>query len=332
MNNRNIIFVIHCCAALFLAIQAWVWSRFVGMTWLSDALQMMGGLFQSVDPLRITINSFLCLFAPVLIISFFAQNRFTPKLFILFSVLFAALLSSLYLCILASMNVTFINQQIWIYVLAGSMGGLIFGTILSYPIRKKLSPVDCSMLSVHRRQILGSAGLLVGSTTLVGSLSGPLYFWRNQHRFVDVELGLLKEGEIMMVEVANKPVWIIKRSTDIISQLQQENTKLLDPDSKYSRQPELAKNHLRSIRPEYLIVIGICTHLGCSPKYLPHGRGDVSSNPQFFCPCHGGVFDLAGRVFSNTPPFENMVIPDHEYLSENVVRLHFPNLKSEWLG
>lgn len=299
---------------------------------MSDSLtkDMMEPLLKSVSPLKISLEGFLFVVVPVLVISFIAQNRLTPKLFISTSLLLGVLFSILYLIFMASLNFAFIRQQIWVYVVAGSMSGLAFGTILFFPWRKSHSPSNLSAVSRTRRKLIGSIGLLAGTTGLFGSLLGPFYFWRNQNSFIDVELGSLEEGQQMVAKVANRPVWIIKRSPDVISLLRQENLNLRDPSSKYSKQPESAKNSLRSIRPEYLIVVGICTHLGCSPRYVSDGGSNVSPDPQFFCPCHGGVFDLAGRVFNGTPPPENMVIPEHEYLSENVVRLYFPTLEEEW--
>ena len=139
---------------------------------------------------------------------------------------------------------------------------------------------------------------------------------------------------MMVVELANKPVWILKRSPDLIRSLEQDNPQILDPHSEISEQPEQARNALRSIRPEYFVAYGICTHLGCSPSYRPHGRADEEPRPnpapQFFCPCHGGVFDLAGRVFKGTPPPKNLTVPNHEFISENVIRFYFPSLSEEW--
>ena len=330
MRIRNIIFPVHCSVAFFLALQVWVWLRYGGALWLSDSLDMMEALFKSISPLRTSLEGFLYFIVPVLAISFIARNRLVPKQFLAISILIGVLSSFLYLVNMAFFNFVFIKQQIWVYVLAGSISGLVFGTISILPWDRILVPPNPTAESITRRRLLGSAGLLVGTAGLFGSLLGPFYFWRNQDKFIDVELEFLEEGQMMVVKVANRPVWIIKRSPDVIQLLSQENPELRDPRSKHSRQPESAENSLRSIRPEYLVVVGICTHLGCAPTYEPDGGSYVSPDPQFFCPCHGGVFDLAGRVFNGTPPPENMIIPDHEYLSRNVVRLYFPTLGEEW--
>lgn len=318
--------------ALFLALQAWVWLRLGGALWLSDSLDLMETLFKSVSPLKISLEGFLIFVIPVLVASLIVQKRLPAGTFVSISVLLGVFSSVLYFIFMASMNLAFIKQQIWVYVVAGSISGLVFGTILSFPWEKSLSSASNATDSRPRRKVLGLIGLLAGTTGLVGSLLGPFYLLRNQGKYIDVKLGLLEEGQMMVAKVANKPVWLLKRTPEVISLLKQENVKLRDPHSKYSRQPKLAENNLRSIRPEYLIVVGICTHLGCAPKYEPGGGSYISPDPQFFCPCHGGVFDLAGRVFNGTPPPENMIVPDHEYLSENIVRLYFPTLAEEWNG
>ena len=93
-----------------------------------------------------------------------------------------------------------------------------------------------------------------------------------------------------------------------------------DPDSTVDQQPEYARNEFRSIRSDIFVTVGICTHLGCIPLYVPEGTADVS-HALYFCPCHGSKFDLAGRVFKGVPAPTNLVIPPYQYLSENVLRI-----------
>lgn len=333
VNNSNIIFILRCCLALLLALQVWVWLRFGGALWVSDSLDLMESLTKSVSPIKTALQGFLIFVVPVLAASFIVYKQLTAGKIVLVSVLLGIVFSTLYLFTISFMNLAFIKQQIGVYVAAGSLSGLAYGTLLVFPWGKSPSPANISADSRIRRRLLGSIGLLAGATGLTGSLMGPFYFWRNRDTYIDVELGPLEEGQMVVVKLANRPVWIIKRSPELISRLRRENGQLRDPHSEYSQQPELAKNSLRSIRPEYLVVVGLCTHLGCVPTYLPDSGGSyISSEPQFFCPCHGGAFDLAGRVFNGTPPPENMIIPDHEYVSENVVRLYFPSLEEEWSG
>jgi ubiquinol-cytochrome c reductase iron-sulfur subunit len=124
-------------------------------------------------------------------------------------------------------------------------------------------------------------------------------------------------GEQMIIEWRGKPVWVIKRNQEMIEQLNQiDDTQLRDPLSLVKQQPEYAKNQYRSIQPEYLILIGICTHLGCSPKYKPD-LGELGSDwpGGFICPCHGSTFDLAGRVFKGVPAPINLEVPPHHFLN-----------------
>ena len=140
---------------------------------------------------------------------------------------------------------------------------------------------------------------------------------------VEVDISDIKPGEKKTVEWRGKPVWIIRRTTEQVEALKKSDAQLADPQSARSAYPtpEYAKNGHRSIKPEFMVAVGICTHLGCSP-------GDrLSAGPQpslpddwqggFLCACHGSTFDLAGRVFKNKPAPDNLEVPPHMYLSDN---------------
>ncbi len=137
---------------------------------------------------------------------------------------------------------------------------------------------------------------------------------------VEADFSKLQSGQMMRVEWRGKPVWIIRRTEQNLKDLPTLNDNLRDPASTIeSQQPAYAKNAVRSIKPEYSILVGICTHLGCSPTYRPEiGPADLGESWRggFFCPCHGSRFDLAGRVFKNVPAPKNLVVPPHKYLSE----------------
>jgi ubiquinol-cytochrome c reductase iron-sulfur subunit len=334
MNKKNIAFIARIIFALFLAIQAWVWLRYAGAFWLSDSLEFMEYLLKSVSPLKISTDAFLILVIPTLLVSFFANRIISIKMRIVIYALLGGLYSELYLLSMAKSDIVFMVRQIWVYSASGCMAGLTYAAILDIPWTSAHSSGDRDTVSPTRRKLLGSLGLFTGTAGFLGALAGPIYFLKNRNTYIDVDLVLLEDGQLMTVEIANKPVWILKRSPDVIQLLKQNNQQLLDPHSEFSQQPEQARNNLRSIRPEYLVVYGICTHLGCSPSYRPDGRASEeprqNPDPQFFCPCHGGVFDLAGRVYKGTPPPKNMVVPDHEFVSEKVVRLYFPSLAEEW--
>lgn len=137
---------------------------------------------------------------------------------------------------------------------------------------------------------------------------------------VEVDVSELKPGERLTIQWQGKPVWILRRTEDTVSTLDTLDNQVSDPESAQNQQPDYAQNKHRSIKPEYLVVIGLCTHLGCSPtlvnKEEEHQLGRDWAGG-FFCPCHGSRFDLAGRVYSGVPAPTNLVIPPHQYLSDN---------------
>ncbi|MEW5892473.1 MAG: ubiquinol-cytochrome c reductase iron-sulfur subunit [Pseudomonadota bacterium] len=140
---------------------------------------------------------------------------------------------------------------------------------------------------------------------------------------VEVDLSKIEPGALLTVEWRGKPVWIVSRTKEMLDLLGKHDDKLTDPQSDNSnQQPDYCKNPTRSIKPEYLIAVGICTHLGCSPTYRKEvGAADLGADwpGGFFCPCHGSRFDLAARVFNGSPAPTNLVIPPHKYLSESKV-------------
>jgi ubiquinol-cytochrome c reductase iron-sulfur subunit len=137
---------------------------------------------------------------------------------------------------------------------------------------------------------------------------------------VEVDISKLQANSIMTVEWRGKPVWIIKRTDEQTAQLAKHDDKLSDPMGDVtSQQPEYCKNEHRSIKPNVSVVVGICTHLGCSPSEKMAKGGDMgdSWDGGFFCPCHGSKFDLAGRVYKGSPAPINLVVPPHKYLTDN---------------
>ena len=140
---------------------------------------------------------------------------------------------------------------------------------------------------------------------------------------VEVDLSKIEPGMKIDEEWRGKPVWILRRTKEMLDMLAKNDDKLTDPASENaSQQPEYCKNPTRSIKPEYLIVVGICTHLGCSPTFRKEiGPADLGADwpGGWFCPCHGSRFDLAARVFNGSPAPTNLVIPPHKYLSETKV-------------
>ena len=139
---------------------------------------------------------------------------------------------------------------------------------------------------------------------------------------VEANIGALAPGEMTRVEWRGKPVWIVRRTKDMLDSIGQNDGKVADPKS--ARKPDeltprYARNEFRSIKPEYLVVVGICSHLGCSPvdKFKAQAEPFESDwKGGFYCPCHGSLFDLAGRVYKNKPAPDNLTVPPHSYLSD----------------
>ncbi len=140
---------------------------------------------------------------------------------------------------------------------------------------------------------------------------------------VEVDIGGLKPGEKITVEWRGKPVWIVRRTPEQLATLPKLDSQLADPKSQRNPAeltPEYARNEHRSIKPEILVAVGICSHLGCSPsdKFQTGAQPSLPDDWQggFLCPCHGSTFDMAGRVFKNKPAPDNLEVPPHMYLSD----------------
>jgi ubiquinol-cytochrome c reductase iron-sulfur subunit len=137
---------------------------------------------------------------------------------------------------------------------------------------------------------------------------------------VEVDISGIAPGEMKTVEWRGKPVWILRRTPEMLGSLKKTDAEVSDPNSDKPMQPEYAKNEHRSIKPEYWIAVGICTHLGCSPSSkfavgAASGLGDDWPGG-FICPCHGSTFDLAGRVYKGKPAPDNLEVPPHKYVSD----------------
>lgn len=172
--------------------------------------------------------------------------------------------------------------------------------------------------------------ILIGLTTgwaAVGAVGAAVPFvksWQPSARAenagapVQVDISKLEKGGRVTASWRGRPVWVVRRTDEMLATLDDVRDELRDPDSSVDQQPEYAKNAHRSIKPEILVVIGICTHLGCSPTYIPEGDVNLDYSG-FFCPCHNSKFDIAGRVYSGVPAPTNLVVPPHSYLSDDVI-------------
>jgi len=177
-----------------------------------------------------------------------------------------------------------------------------------------------------RRRFLTAATTVVGAVgvgfALVPFISSmqPSAKARAAGAPVRADISKLEPGQMIRVKWRGKPVWLVRRTDEMLESLTTLVPELRDPDSVEPMQPEYAQNEFRSIRPEVLVTVGICTHLGCSPTYRPDvGAADLGADwlGGFFCPCHGSRFDLAGRVYKGVPAPLNLEIPPHRYLSDD---------------
>ena len=136
---------------------------------------------------------------------------------------------------------------------------------------------------------------------------------------VEADISGIAPGELQVVEWRGKPVWVLRRTKEMLDAIKKVEDKVTDPASKDSTQPSYAKNETRSVKPEYLVLIGICSHLGCSPQYKgAEAKAEMGADWQggFLCPCHGSKFDLAGRVYKGAPAPINLEVPQYTYLSD----------------
>ena len=175
----------------------------------------------------------------------------------------------------------------------------------------------------NRRRFLTAATLVVGAVGTVVVAVPFLSSWSPSARArsagapVVADISKLEPGQLVIVKWRGKPVWVVRRDEAALATLPEVTDELRDPDSESSNQPEYATNEYRSRKPEYLIMVGICTHLGCSPTYRPEITTDFQGG--FFCPCHGSKFDFAGRVYKGVPAPLNLPVPPHYYISEGVI-------------
>lgn len=192
-----------------------------------------------------------------------------------------------------------------------------------YIDKSRVFQIPSEGLDKSRRRFLTAATSVVGVVG-VGFVAVPfLSSWNPSARAqsagapVEADISKLEPGQQIIVKWRGKPVWIVRRDEKALATLAKVVPELRDAVSDESIQPAYAKNEYRSIKPEYLIMVGICTHLGCSPTYLPEITSDWLGG--FFCPCHGSKFDFSGRVYSGVPAPTNLVIPPHRYVTETVV-------------
>jgi ubiquinol-cytochrome c reductase iron-sulfur subunit len=175
----------------------------------------------------------------------------------------------------------------------------------------------------NRRRFLTAGTVVVGGVGMAFTAVPFLQSWSPSARAktagapVQADISKLQPGQLIIVKWRGKPVWVVRRDEKALETLSKVEDELRDPESDQSIQPEYAHNQYRSRKPEYLIMEGICTHLGCSPTYRPEITADFQGG--FFCPCHGSKFDFAGRVYQGVPAPTNLTVPPHYFVSEGVI-------------
>lgn len=177
-----------------------------------------------------------------------------------------------------------------------------------------------------RRRFLTGTVTVVGGLGAIGAAVPFIKMWQPSERAkaagapVEIAIDKLQPGQILKAEWRGRPVWVVYRTEAMLAELPELRDRLRDPDSEVtSQQPPYARNEFRSIKPDFLVLLGVCTHLGCSPQYIPEMTAqpfDPNWEGGFFCPCHSSRFDMAGRVFQGVPAPVNLEVPPHSYVDE----------------
>lgn len=183
-------------------------------------------------------------------------------------------------------------------------------------------------VNVGRRRLLIGATAAVGAVGAVGVAVPFVKSWNPSAKAkaagapVMADVSQLELGQRVTVEWRGNPVWVVRRTPEMLASLKQLDAIVADPASEQPQQPDYAKNEYRSIKPEYAVLIGICTHLGCSPLYEPE-KGKIGADwlGGFFCPCHGSHYDLAGRVYKGQPAPKNLPVPPYNFQSDTVLQI-----------
>jgi len=178
-----------------------------------------------------------------------------------------------------------------------------------------------------RRNLVVATSLAGGAASVGAAVPFVTSMWPSERAKaagapVEVDISSMTPGELRVVEWRGKPVWILRRTQEMLESIRKSDPRLSDPKSEVLQQPEYAQNEFRSRKPEVMVVVGVCTHLGCSPKEKGmHETGEMGADwlGGFYCPCHGSKFDFAGRVYKGSPAPTNLEVPKYEYLSDSTL-------------
>jgi ubiquinol-cytochrome c reductase iron-sulfur subunit len=186
---------------------------------------------------------------------------------------------------------------------------------------------DSPKVDKTRRNLVVATSVVGGAASVGAVIPFITSMWPSERAKaagapVEVDIGAIAPGELRVFEWRGKPVWVIRRTPQMLESLKSVVAKLTDPASKDSLQPEYAANEHRSLKPDVMVMEGVCTHLGCSPQMKPADAkaemgGDWAGG--FYCACHGSKFDLAGRVYRGAPAPTNLTVPPYTFLSESTL-------------
>jgi ubiquinol-cytochrome c reductase iron-sulfur subunit len=181
-----------------------------------------------------------------------------------------------------------------------------------------------------RRHFLTVATVAAGAVGAAFAAAPFLASWKPSARAralgapVEVDISKLEPGALLKFEWRGRAVYVVRRTPEMLAALKAVDSRLRDPQSAQSEQPDFARNEARAIKPEFLVLVGVCTHLGCAPldKFAP---GDVTVSADwpggFFCPCHGSKFDMSGRVFKGVPAPTNLPVPPYKFVSDTRIQI-----------
>ena len=178
-----------------------------------------------------------------------------------------------------------------------------------------------------RRSLIIASSLAGGAATVGAAVPFVMSMWPSERAkaagaAVEADLAVIAPGELRVFEWRGKPVWVIRRTPEMLEALKAVTPQLSDPQSKASDQPSYARNEYRSLKPDVMVMEGVCTHLGCSPQLKSaEAKGEMGGDWRggFYCPCHGSKFDYAGRVFRGAPAPTNLKVPPYTFLADNTL-------------
>jgi ubiquinol-cytochrome c reductase iron-sulfur subunit len=182
-------------------------------------------------------------------------------------------------------------------------------------------------MDIGRRNMIATTAVVGGAATVAAIVPFAATMLPSERAKalgapVETDISKLAPGEMQILEWRGKPVWVVRRTKEMLDGIKKSDSKVVDPASSVPQQPEYAKNEFRSIKDEFAVLVGVCTHLGCSPQLKPlEAQAEMGADwgGGFYCPCHGSKFDFAGRVYKGAPAPINLEVPPYTYLSDTKI-------------